>query len=200
MTIGNEIRALGVREARGGLRTVVEQVGDGLPIAIMDRSRPVAVLLRHDEADRWERIERGLAALHGLEIYPELARSTAELNQLVRGQASPTDAAVRRLVQQRREILAAATYVGLADVRVRFASLLAQTAKGRPVMIVSYSRPRAILVSHAEYRRLNELSRVVAWFQTAGLDLAAAQPDDISAWVTAFRQRRVTAASEAAGA
>jgi prevent-host-death family protein len=200
MTIGNEVRALGVRDVRGGLRTIVEQVGVGAPVAIMDRSQRVAVLLRHDEADRWERIERGLAALHGLEIYPELARRPAELPKLVRGEVAATDADLRRLVRQRREILAAPTYIGLAEVRVRFASLLHQAAKGRPVMIVSYSRPRAILISDAEYRRLTDLSHAVAWFQTAGLDLAHAQPDDVTAWVTGFRERRAVAGEEAAGA
>src|SRR5688500_4587697 len=136
MTIGNEIRALGVRDVRAGLRTIVEEVGEGTPVAIMDRSQPVAVLLRHDEADRWERIARGLAALHGLDVYPELARRPAELPRLLRGAARATDADLRRLVRQRREILAAPTYIGLAEVRVRFASLLQQAAKGRPVMIV----------------------------------------------------------------
>jgi prevent-host-death family protein len=166
----------------------------------MDRSQPIAVLLRHDEADRWERIERSLAALHGLEIYPELVRRPVELPSLLRGEARATDADLRRLVRQRREILAAPTYIGLADVRVRFASLIQQAAKGRPVMIVSYSRPRAILISHGEYRRLTELSRAVAWFQVGGLDLANAQPDDVAAWVTAFRERRAAVGEEAAGA
>jgi prevent-host-death family protein len=200
MTIGNEIRALGVRDVRAGLRTIVEEVSEGTPVAIMDRSQPVAVLLRHDEADRWERIERGLAALHGLEIYPELARRPAELPRLLRGEVRATDADLRRLVRQRREILAAPTYIGLAEVRVRFASLLQQAAKGRPVMIVSYSRPRVLLISQGEYRRLTELSHAVAWFQVGGLDLASAQPEDVAAWVTAFRERRATADDEAAGA
>lgn len=200
MTIGNELRTVGVREARANLRTIVEQVAKGAPVGIMTPSRPVAVLLRHDEADRWHAFERGLSALHGLEIYPELARDTAELAKLVRGEVPPTDAALRRLVRQRREILAAASYIGLADVRVRFASVLEQATKGRPVLIVSYGHPRAILISFDEYRRLMELSRAVAWFHAAGLDLATAQPDDVMAWVSAFRGRRRAVDQEAAGA
>lgn len=200
MTIGNELRVLGVREARAALRSIVEQVVEGGPVAIMDRSQPVAVLLRHDEADRWERIARGLAAFHALDIYPELVRSTAELPRMVRGEVPPSDAALGRLIRQRQEILGAATYSGLADVRVKFASLLAQAEKGRPVMIVSYSHPRAILISHREYRRLTELSRPVAWFQNLGLDLSRAQPDEIAVWVTAFRERRPAIAEDAAGA
>ncbi len=200
MTIGNEIRILGVREARAALRSIVDQVVEGGPVAIMDRSQPVAVLLRHDEADRWERIARGFAALHALEIYPELVRSTAELPHMVRGEIPPSDAALGRLIRQRQEILGAATYIGLADVRVKFAALLSQAMKGRPVMIVSYSRPRAILISHREYRRLTQLSRTVAWFQNRGLDLAKAQPDEVATWVAAFREGQRAVADEAAGA
>lgn len=201
MTIGNQIRVLGVRDARGNLRSIVEQVVEGGPVAIMDRSTPVAVLLRHDEADRWERIARGLAALHALDIYPELVRNDAELPAMIRGEAPPSDAALGRLIRQRQEILGAATYIGLAEVRVKFAGLLAQAMKGRPVMIVSYSRPRAILISHREYQRLTELSRAIAWFTNRGLDLAMARPEEIAAWVTAFRTGRpAIAAEEAAGA
>jgi prevent-host-death family protein len=200
MTIGNEIRMVGVREARASLRSIVEQVIEGGPVAIMDRSQPVAVLLRHHEADRWERIARGLAALHALDIYPELVRSTAELSRMVRGEVPPSDAALGRLIRQRQEILGAATYIGLADVRVKFAGLLAQAMKGRPVMIVSYSHPRAILISHREYRRLTALSRATAWFQNLGLDLATAQPEQVAAWVTAFREGRPAVAEDAAGA
>jgi prevent-host-death family protein len=200
MTIGGELRALGVREARRDLRSIVDQVVEGEPVAIHDRTQPVAVLLRHDEADRWERIARGFASLHAHEIYPELVRSTAELAPMVRGEVTVSDAALGRLIRQRQEILAAATYVGLADVRVKFASLLAQAMKGRPVMIVSYSEPRAILISFREYKRLTAVSRAVAWFQNRGLDLAKAQPDEVGAWVTAFREGRPAAAEDAAGA
>lgn len=200
MTIGTEIRVLGVREARAALRSVVEQVVEGGPVAIHDRSQPVAVLLRHDEADRWERIARSFAAFHALDVYPELVRSTAELPRMVRGEVPPSEAALGRLIRQRQEILGVATYIGLADVRVKFAALLGQAMKGRPVMIVSYSRSRAILISHREYRRLTELSRTVAWFQNRGLDLSKAQPDEVATWVGAFREGRTASVDEAAGA
>lgn len=200
MTIGNQVRVVSVRDARGNLRSIVEEVLEGGPVAIMDRSTPVAVLLRHDEADRWERIARGLAALHALDIYPELVRNDAELPAMVRGALPPSDAALGRLIRGRQEILGASTYIGLADVRVKFAGLLAQAMKGRPVMIVSYSHPRAILVSHREYRRLTELSRAVAWFTNRGLDLASAQPDEVAAWVAAFRSGRTALADTEAAA
>jgi prevent-host-death family protein len=200
VTVGNPIRMVGVREARAALRSVVEQVVEGGPVAIMDRSQPVAVLLRFDEADRWERIARGLAALHALDIFPELVRADAELPQMVRGGLTPSDAAIGRLIRLRQEILIPPSYVGLADVRVKFATILEQAMKGRPVMIVSYSRPRAILISHREYRRLTTLSRAIAWFQNRGIDLASAQPEDVAAWVTAFRDERPAIAEDAAGA
>ena len=122
MTLGNELLTVGVREARTNLRSLVEQVGDGTPARIMVHNRPVAVLLRSDEADRWERIYLGLAALHGLEIYPELAAGdTSKVAKMVRGEVRATDADLRRLARSRSEILRAAEYVGLATVRVKFA-------------------------------------------------------------------------------
>ena len=200
MTIGNELRTSGVREARINLRTLVEQVGDGIPVRIMVHSRPIAVLLRSDEAERWERVYLGLASLHGLEIYPELARGdTSKLPKLVRGEIRAADTDLRRLARNRSDILRAATYVGLAEVRVRFASLLEQATKGRPLMIVSYGHPRALLISFDEYRRLVELSMAVRWFAAAGLDLANAQPEAVVNWVTAFREGRVAAEDEAVG-
>jgi prevent-host-death family protein len=201
MTLGNELLTVGVREARTNLRSLVEQVGDGTPARIMVHNRPVAVLLRSDEADRWERIYLGLAALHGLEIYPELAAGdTSKVAKMVRGEVRATDADLRRLARSRSEILRAAEYVGLATVRVKFASMLDEAIRGRPLMIVSYGQPRALLVSFNEYRRLMDLAMVVRWFGAAGLDLANAQPDAVVAWVAAFREGRVAAADEAMGA
>ena len=83
MTIRNEIRALGMREAREKWRTVVTEVKDGQPILILRDLQPSAVMLQFDEVQRWRRIEEAISALHGLEIYPELARRSAELAALV---------------------------------------------------------------------------------------------------------------------
>ena len=45
MTIGVNLTALGVRETRANLRAVIEQVGDGTPVAVMAHSQAVAVIL-----------------------------------------------------------------------------------------------------------------------------------------------------------
>ncbi len=200
MTIGANLTALGVREARANLRAVIEQVGDGTPVAVMAHSQAVAVILRFDEAERWQRIESNLASLHGLELYPELARDPTELAALLRGEIPPGEEALRRLTRRRREILNSAPFVGLADVRLKFARLLERAANGRPVTIVSYGHPRAVLISYREYRRLIRLGRMARWFASAGLDLASAEVD-VPRWLADFRERRdIAAADEAAGA
>jgi len=200
MTLGNELRTIGFREARINLRSLVEHVGDGIPARIMVNNRPVAVLLHSDEAERWERIYLGFSALHGLEIYPELAAGdTAPLAKMVRGEVRASDADLRRLSRNRSQILRAAQIVGLATVRARFASMLDEVLNGRPVIIVAYGQPRALLVSFDEYRRLMDLTMVVRWFAAAGLDLANAQPDAVVAWVAGYREGRPTS-EEAKGA
>lgn len=200
MTIGANLTALGVREARANLRAVIEQVGDGTPVAVMAHSQAVAVILRFDEAERWQRIESNLASLHGLELYPELARDPTELAALLRGEVRPGDEALRRLTRRRREILDSAPFVGLADVRLKFARLLERAANGRPVTIVSYGHPRAVIISYREYRRLIGLDRMARWFASAGLDLASTEVD-VPRWVADFRQRRdIAVADEATGA
>lgn len=200
MTIGMDLTALGVREARANLRAVIEQVGDGTPVAVMAHSQAVAVLLRFAEAERWQRVETNLASLHGLELYPELASDPTELAALLRGEVQPRQEALRRLTRRKREILNSAPFVGLADVRLKFARQLERAANGRPVTIVSYGHPRAVLISYREYRRLIGLDRMARWFAAAGLDLTSAEVD-VPRWLAAFRQRRdIAAADGAAGA
>ena len=74
-----EIQALGMREAREKWRSIVTHVIDGQPILILRDLQPSAVMLRFDEVQRWRRIEESLSALHGLEIYPELATGQVAL-------------------------------------------------------------------------------------------------------------------------
>lgn len=90
MTVGGIIQALGMREVRGNIRAVVARVEEGQALIVLRDGQPTAVMLAFDEAQRWQQIERALSALHGLEIYPELARDTAELARIVRRETGPS--------------------------------------------------------------------------------------------------------------
>ena len=195
-----EIQALGMREAREKWRSIVTHVIDGQPILILRDLQPSAVMLRFDEVQRWRRIEESLSALHGLEIYPELARSTAALAALVRGHERVSVAALRGLARQSRDILGALRTMAVSDVPRGFAGLLDEIESGRLMTIVVKKQLAVTLVSPREYDRLRSLTLAVTWFRTAGLDLETAEPDQISAWVRAFRERPAVAASEATGA
>lgn len=199
MTIRDEIRALGMREARERWRTIMTDVRDGQPILILRDLRPSAVMLKFDEVHRWRRIEESLSALHGLEIYPELARSTAELASLVRGHERPSATAIRGLARQSRDILGALRTMAVSDAPRAFASLLDEIESGRLMTIVDKKQLAVTLVSPREYDRLRALTLAVNWFHAAGLDLSSAEPDAIAAWVRDFRERPATA-SEAQGA
>lgn len=189
MTIEARLRTVGWREARARLRPLMDEIGAGTPIGILADPRPAGVLLHPDEAGRWERIERSLAALHGAEVYPELAADALALAALVRGERAPTAAALRRLASQRRQILSAPEYLGINDVRLSFADVLRRAGSGRPVMIASYGRPVALLIGFDEYERLTALSRAVSWFAAVGLDLAETNTDEVMAWLADYRSR-----------
>lgn len=199
MTIRDEIRALGMREARERWRSVVTEVREGHPVLILRDLRPSAVMLKFDEVERWRRVEESLSALHGLEIYPELARSTAELAALVRGQDHPSATAIRGLARQSRDILGALRTMAVSDAPRAFASLLDEIESGRLMTIVDKKQLAVTLVSPHEYDRLRALTLAVNWFHAAGLDLSSAEPDAIATWVREFRERPA-AASEAQGA
>ncbi|MEX0630046.1 MAG: type II toxin-antitoxin system prevent-host-death family antitoxin [Chloroflexota bacterium] len=201
MTIGRDLQALGMREIRENIRAVVARVEEGAPLAVLREGQPSAIMLRFDESQRWERIERSLSALHGLGIYPELARDTAELAPLVAGQVQPDPAAVRGLADRPRAILAPLRSVGVTDARQRFASILDLVQEGRTMTIVSNGRFAVTVIPPAEYDRLRDLSRAVSWFRVAGLDLQSADEGEIADFIRAYRGRAMTAGkSEAAGA
>jgi PHD/YefM family antitoxin component YafN of YafNO toxin-antitoxin module len=200
VTIRREIQTLGMREAREKWRTVVTQVKDGQPILILRDLQPSAVMLSFEEAQRWRRVEEGLSALHGLEIYPELARSTAELAALVRGREQPSATAIRGLARQSRDILGALRTVAVSDAPRGFAALLDEIESGRLMTIVDKKQLAVTLVSPREYDRLRALTLAVHWFRAAGLNLDTADADAISAWVRDFRERPAASASEATGA
>ncbi len=198
MTAGGMIQALGMREVRANIRAVVARVEEGQTLVVLRDGQPMAVMLAFNEAQRWQQIEQALAALHGLEIYPELARDTAELARIVRREARPSSAAVRRLADQPRDILGALRTVGITDARLTFAPMLDEVAAGRTLTIVSSGRFAATLVSPREFDRLRALARTVSWFLAAGLDLAATDEAEIASFVRDFARR--PAASDAAAA
>jgi len=85
---------------------------------------PSAVLLAGDEVERWVAIERALSALHGLEVYPELADDTSTLGSVLAGRDRASGAAIRRLGRQRREILEVPATIGITEIQRRLASIL----------------------------------------------------------------------------
>jgi len=191
MTAGGMLQALGMREVRGNIRAVVARVEGGEALVVLRDGQPTAVMFAFDEAQRWQQIERALSAFHGLEIYPELARDTAELARIVRRESRPSAAAIRRLSDQPRDILAPLRTVGITDARLKFASILREIAAGRTLTIVSSGRFAATLVSPREFDRLRALARTVSWFRAAGLDLAKADEAAIIAFVRDFVYRAV---------
>ncbi len=188
MTLGRDVEALGMREVRERIRAVVARTADSGPLVIMQHGEPAAVMLRFEEAERWGRVERGLAALHALEVYPELVRGTAQMGDMVRGDLRPTRAAVRDLDAEPREVLGPLATVQITDLRERLAACLDEVSGGRALSVVSSGRFAATLISPGEFDRIRRLHRAVAWFAAAGLDLASADEADVAAFVRAYRQ------------
>ena len=195
MTLGGELQAQGMREVRERIRAVVARVVEGNPLVIMQHGEPAAVLIRFDEAERWGRIERSLAALHALDVYPELVSGTAQLGAAVRGELKPTRSAIRRLDEGTREILGPLQTVQITDLREKLATYLEDVARGRAYTVVSSGRFAASLISSREFDRLRRLHRVVSWFAAGGLDLGAADEAAIAAFVRDYRRRIPTEAA-----
>lgn len=197
MTLGRELEALGMREVRERIRAVVARTADSGPLVVMQHGDPAAVLLRFDEAERWGRVERGLAALHALEVYPELVRGTGQMGAAVRGELRPTRSAVRGLDETPREILGPLQTVQITDLRENLAAYLEQVSGGRAMTVVSSGRFAATLISPREFDRIRALGRAVAWFAAAGLDLASADEAEVAAFVREYRRGSAGAASAA---
>lgn len=195
MTIAGELQALGMREVRERIRAVVARVADGSPLVIMQHGVPAAVLIRFEEASRWGRIERALAVLHALEIYPELLPGTARLAQAVRGEVKPSRSAIRRLDEEPREILGPLTTVQITDLRESLAKNLEEVAQGQAKTIVSSGRFAASLISPREFERLRRLHDIVSGLAGLGLDLTSADEASIAAFVRDFRRGTPTEAA-----
>ena len=56
MTIGGVLDAMGTRDLRANLRAIVERVEAGTPVVCLKDGQPLAVMISHEEAERWRKI------------------------------------------------------------------------------------------------------------------------------------------------
>lgn len=194
--IAGELRTMAMHELRDKASLAIAHAAAGTPVMVFRHGDPSAVLIAPDEAGRWIAIERSLSALHGLDIYPELADDTATLGAVVAGRERPNATAVRKLAREERQIIDIPRTIGITEIQRRLASILTEIGEGRPTTIYSSGRFVGVFITPAEYYRLRKLSQVVAWFRTAGLDLATADEAAIAEFVRRFREG--SSASEAA--
>lgn len=190
MTIGGERQALGMREMRERIRAVVARVADGQPLVILQHGVPAAVLIGFGEAERWGRIERGLAVLHALRIYPELLAGSVRLADAIAGQLRPSRSAIAQLEAEPRELAGPLVTVQITALREQLASHLAAVATGQALTVVSSGRFAAVLISPREFDRLRRLHEIVAGCAGLGLDLAGADEAAIAAFVADRRAER----------
>ena len=198
MTIGGVVQAMGTRELRTNLRAVVERVEQGTPVIALKDGQPLAVMLQHEEAERWRKIEDSLAALHAMNIYPEAVGDPSELADLA-SLPAPDYATIRRLTAEPRAILSPLRTVGASEARAAFATLIEEVAQGRVRTITARGHLAVAIIPASEYDRLRSLTRVVSWFRGAGLDLASANEQQIIDFVRTRREATGGDAEKAAG-
>jgi prevent-host-death family protein len=187
--ITSEPRTMAVHEFRDKARLAVAYANSGTPVMVFQHGDPAVVIITNEEAQRWIAIERALSTLHGLEVYPELVDGTSSLAALVSGRVRANATAVRRLGREERQILDIPRTIGITEIQRRIKEIIDEVHAGRPSVIYSSGEFVAVLITPAEYYRLQRLSRVVAWFLAAGLDLAKADVPEITAFVKSFRER-----------
>ena len=187
MTVSGVLTAMGTRELRTALRAVVERVEQGTPVVVLKDGQPLAVMLQHEEAERWRRIEDLLAVLHAMNVYPEALNDPSELADLA-SLSAPDYATIRRLTAEPRAILSPLRTVGVSDARAAFATLVEEVAQGRVRTIVARGHLAVAIIPASEYDRLRALARVVSWFRGAGLDLATATEQEIVEFVRTRRE------------
>lgn len=197
--IAGELRTMPMHELRDKARLAVAFAEAGTPVMVFTHGDPSAVLIANDEAERWIAIERALSALHGLDVYPELADDTSSLAAAVAGRDRPNATGIRRLAREARQILDIPRTIGITEIQRRLASILEEVGDGRPTVIYSSGKFVGVLITPAEYYRLRKLSRVVAWFRTAGLELATSEEAEIAAFVRRFREGSSSASESAVG-
>ena len=187
MTIGAVLDAMGTRDLRANLRAVVEKVEAGSPVVCLKDGQPLAVLISHEEAERWRKIEDSLATLHALNVYPEAVSDPAELADLA-SLLPPDRATIRKLTSEPRAILSPLRTIGVSDARAAFATLVGEVAQGRVRTIVAGGHLSVAVIPAPEYDRLRALARAVSWFRGAGLDLAAATEQEVINFVRTHRE------------
>lgn len=198
MTIGGVLEAMGMRELRANLRAVVERVEAGNPVVCLKDGQPLAVMISHEEAEHWRKIEDALAVLHALGLYPEALADPSELADLASLQP-PDRATIRRLMSEPRAILSPLRTIGVSDARAAFATLVGEVALGRVRTIVARGHLAVALIPAPEYDRLRALARMVSWFRGAGLDLATATEQQIIDFVRTNRAGTGAAQQQTAG-
>jgi prevent-host-death family protein len=187
VTIGAVLDAVGTRELRANLRAVVERVEAGSPVVCLKDGQPLAVMISHEEAEHWRKIEDSLATLHALNVYPEAVSDPSELADLA-SLRTPDRATIRKLTSEPRAILSPLRTIGVSDARAAFATLVGEVAQGRVRTIVAGGHLAVALIPAPEYDRLRALARAVSWFRGAGLDLATATEQQVIDFVGARRE------------
>ena len=187
MTIGGVLEAMGMRDLRANLRAVVEKVEAGNPVVCLKDGQPLAVMISHEEAERWRKIEDSLATLHALNVYPEALSDPSELADLA-SLMPPDRATIRKLTSEPRAILSPLRTIGVSDARAAFATLVGEVAQGRVRTIVAGGHLSVAVIPAPEYDRLRALARAVSWFRGAGLDLAAATEQEVINFVRTHRE------------
>ena len=198
MTIGGVLEAMGMRELRASLRAVVEKVEAGNPVVCLKDGQPLAVMISHEEAEHWRKIEDALAVLHALGVYPEALADPSELADLA-SLGQPDLATIRRLSSEPRAILSPLRTIGVSDARAAFATLVSEVAQGRVRTIVAKGHLAVAVIPAPEYDRLRAMNRVVSWFRGAGLDLATATEQQIIDFVRTHRAGTGAAQQQTAG-
>jgi prevent-host-death family protein len=177
---------MGTRELRANLRAVVERVEAGTPVVCLKDGQPLAVMISHEEAEHWRKVEDSLATLHALNVYPEALVDPSELADLA-SLTPPDYATVRKLTSEPRAILSPLRTIGVSDARAAFATLVGEVGQGRVRTIVARGHLAVAVIPAPEYDRLRALVRAVSWFRGAGLDLTAATEQQVVDFVRARR-------------
>lgn len=198
--IDARLHAAGAQEVRENLRSLLDLVYEGIPVAILQRGEIVAVMLDDDEVERCRQAEYAHASLHGMGIYPEAARDTSELATMVREGREPPRSVLEEIASRPREIMTERASANASEFRHDILRYLARIKEGRTQTIVREGRLGVTVVSNREFARLGQLLRIMRWFEAGGLDLSKAGPKKIMTWVERRRRDALASSDEGSGA